>query len=186
MGGRLSILEELFAYARSLGAESMQVEHKDGKEWIFARKSDTGIGFASYPSTSAQARALRAALYAAAKKPLNTVMDGQPCRLRVRISESFGEDCFEVTASAPRRLPGGSGAAFTALQGRYLAFIHLYTRLHRRPPSESDMQEYFRVTPPSVHQMVLTLESKGLIERTPGQARSIRVLVPGEQLPDLE
>ena len=48
--------------------------------------------------------------------------------------------------------------AFTPTQGQYLAFIHLYTRLHRRPPAETDMQEYFRVSPPSVHQMVLTLE----------------------------
>ena len=51
---------------------------------------------------------------------------------------------------------------FTAKQGQYLAYIHLYTRLHRRPPAETDMQEYFRVSPPSVHQMVLTLERAGL------------------------
>jgi hypothetical protein len=48
--------------------------------------------------------------------------------------------------------------SFTPKQGQYLAFIHLYTRLHRRPPAEADMQEYFCVSPPSVHQMVLTLE----------------------------
>jgi hypothetical protein len=42
---------------------------------------------------------------------------------------------------------------FTPKQGQYLAFIHLYTRLHRRPPAETDMQQYFRVSPPSVHQM---------------------------------
>jgi hypothetical protein len=35
------------------------------------------------------------------------------------------------------------------------------------------------------NQMVLTLEKKGLIERTPGQARSIKVLVPPDQLPRL-
>ena len=39
--------------------------------------------------------------------------------------------------------------------------------------AEADMERYFRVTPPSVHQMVLTLEAKGLIERTPGLGRSI-------------
>ena len=50
---------------------------------------------------------------------------------------------------------------FTPKQGQYLAYIHLYTRLHRRPPAEADMQEYFRVSPPSVHQMVLTLEREG-------------------------
>jgi len=30
------------------------------------------------------------------------------------------------------------------------------------------MQRYFRVSPPSVHQMILTLEANGFIERIPG------------------
>jgi hypothetical protein len=34
--------------------------------------------------------------------------------------------------------------------------------------------------------MVVTLEAHGLIERKPGQARSIRLLVPREELPDLD
>jgi catechol 2,3-dioxygenase len=75
---------------------------------------------------------------------------------------------------------------FTEKQGRYLAFIAYYTKIHRRPPAQADMLQYFRVTPPSVHQMVLTLAAKGFIARTPGQARSIRVLVPPEDLPPLE
>lgn len=75
---------------------------------------------------------------------------------------------------------------FTAKQGQYLAFIHLYTKLHREAPAEADMQRYFEVSPPSVHQMVKTLERKGFISRVPRQARSIRVLVPPEQIPELE
>jgi repressor LexA len=75
---------------------------------------------------------------------------------------------------------------YTDKQGQYLAFIHLYTKLHRQAPSEAELQRHFGVTPPSVHQMVLTLERNGLIERTPWQARSIRVLVPPQELPDLE
>jgi Mn-dependent DtxR family transcriptional regulator len=73
----------------------------------------------------------------------------------------------------------------TAVQGQYLAFIYAYSKLHGRPPSEADMQRYFRVTPPTVHQMVLTLERSGLIERVPGQARSITLRVPPEALPIL-
>ena len=61
----------------------------------------------------------------------------------------------------------------------YLAFIRHYTKLHGRSPSETEMQGYFRVTPPSVHQMVVTLESRGLISRTPGKARSIHRFVLG-------
>ena len=37
---------------------------------------------------------------------------------------------------------------FTPKQGLYLAFIHAYTRINRRPPAEADMQRHFQVTPP--------------------------------------
>ena len=76
-------------------------------------------------------------------------------------------------------------APYTQTQGQYLAFIHLYTKLHRRAPAEADIQMYFRVSPPSVHQMILTLERRGLIERTPGMPRSIRIILPAEELPEL-
>jgi Mn-dependent DtxR family transcriptional regulator len=75
---------------------------------------------------------------------------------------------------------------FTRKQGQYLAFIYNYTKIAGRPPAEADMQRHFRVTPPSVHQMVLNLEKAGLIERTPGAARSIRIVVPPKELPYLE
>ena len=78
-----------------------------------------------------------------------------------------------------------SGAGFTAKQGQYLAFIHAYTQLFGRPPAEADMQRHFRVTPPSVHQMVLTLEREGLIRRQPGVARSIQISVDPDSLPAL-
>ena len=77
-------------------------------------------------------------------------------------------------------------ARLTEKQGQYLAFIYYYTKVNGRPPAEADMQRYFRVTPPSVHQMVLTLELNGFIERVPGQGRSIRLLITREQLPDLK
>ena len=85
------------------------------------------------------------------------------------------------------RMAGVNLAAktFTPKQGQYLAFIHLYTRLHRRPPAEADMQRYFRVSPPSVHQMVLTLEREGFIRRQPRAARSIELLVDPGLLPEL-
>jgi DNA-binding MarR family transcriptional regulator len=85
------------------------------------------------------------------------------------------------------RMAGVSPSAktFTPKQGQYLAYIHLYTRLHRRPPAEADIQQYFRVTPPSVHQMVLTLERAGFIRRQPGAARTIEVLVDPKLLPEL-
>jgi Mn-dependent DtxR family transcriptional regulator len=77
-------------------------------------------------------------------------------------------------------------AEFTGKQGQYLAFIYNYTKIHGRPPAEADMQYYFAVSPPAVHQMILKLEEKGLISRVPGQARSIKVLLSPDQLPYLE
>ena len=74
---------------------------------------------------------------------------------------------------------------YTDKQGQYLAFIYYYNKIHGGSPSEAELQHHFRVSPPSVHQMVLTVEAHGFIERTPGQARSIRVLIPPEEMPDL-
>jgi DNA-binding MarR family transcriptional regulator len=74
---------------------------------------------------------------------------------------------------------------FTSKQGQYLAYIHLYMRLHRRPPAEADIRQYFQVTPPSVHQMIVTLERAGFIRRQPRVARSIELLVDPKHLPEL-
>jgi DNA-binding MarR family transcriptional regulator len=82
------------------------------------------------------------------------------------------------------RRPSAQG--FTPKQGKYLAFIYAYSRMFRRPPAEADMQRHFRVSPPSVHQMVIALERAGLIRRQPGVARSIEILVAPENLPILQ
>jgi len=54
-----------------------------------------------------------------------------------------------------------------------------------RPPAQADMQRFFQVTPPTVHQMLLTLEKAGLISRCPGTAWSIAVQVDRANLPTL-
>jgi len=48
------------------------------------------------------------------------------------------------------------------------------------------MERYFKVTPPAVHQMILKLEENGLISRVPEQTRSITLLVPKEDIPQLK
>src|SRR3954452_24127616 len=78
-----------------------------------------------------------------------------------------------------------SAPEFTQKQGQYLAFIDAYTLVTARPPAQADIQRFFRVTPPTVHQMLLTLEKAQLISRKPGVARSIVVLVERDQLPRL-
>jgi Mn-dependent DtxR family transcriptional regulator len=77
-------------------------------------------------------------------------------------------------------------ATFTTLQGQYLAFIDAYTKVNGRPPAEADLQRYFAVTPPVVHQMVVNLHRLGLITRSEGAARSVRVAIPQDEIPRLE
>ncbi len=180
------MLQGLCGHALSLGAQSIEVEYKDGREWVFAHKGGVGFGIANYASSSADGKELRGNLYAAAKKPVRAVIDGHVYVLKVRVFESFGEDAFEVSIKPAPKLDPSMAPPFTAKQGQYLAFIYNYTKIHHQAPAEADMERYFRVSPPSIHEMVKTLERNGFIERTPGQARSIRLLVQPEHLPRLE
>ncbi len=74
-------------------------------------------------------------------------------------------------------------ADFTHTQGRYLAFIHAYTSLHGCPPAESEIAAAMCVSPPSVNQMMRSLEKKGLVLRQPGQPRAIQILVAEDEIP---
>jgi ketosteroid isomerase-like protein len=91
-----------------------------------------------------------------------------------------------ATKHQPTKESARVTARFTPRQGAYLSFIQHYAKLHGRSPSEAEMQQFFMVSPPSVHQMVMTLEKRGLVARRPGIARSLRVLVTADQLPFLD
>ena len=65
------------------------------------------------------------------------------------------------------------------------ARIHADTKIYARPPAEADVQTNFRVTLPPVRPVVLALRQARLIEWGPGRARSTRVLVDPEPLPEL-
>jgi len=75
---------------------------------------------------------------------------------------------------------------FTEKQGQYLAFIDSYMTMFGQAPAELDLQKFFGTAPPTVHQMIIKLEEKGLISRVPRQARSIRLLVDPDDLPRLK
>jgi len=109
---------------------------------------------------------------------------------RFYVADPFGNrlEFLEKSPGRPaaiRPSKSTSRPRFTERQGQYLAFIDAYIRMFRRSPAEIDMQRHFEVSPPSVPQMVLTLERRGLISRRPGEARSIELLVPSEDLPPL-
>jgi hypothetical protein len=90
-----------------------------------------------------------------------------------------------ATFDKPKYIFGLMEERYTEKQGQYLAFIYYYTKIHGVAPAEAEMQRYFGVTPPAVHQMVLSLERKGLVERRAGAPRSIKVLLARHELPDL-
>ena len=186
MGKPRTFLEELCGYALSLGAQSIEVSHKDGREQVFANRGGTDVRIGNYTSSGADGKELRTNLYAAAKRPIRTVIAGQVYILKVRVFASFGEDAFAVSIDLAPKLDPTVAPRFTAKQGQYLAFIYNHTKIHGQAPAETDLQRYFRVSPPSIHEMIKTLERNGLIERTPGRARSIRLCVKPEHLPRLE
>ena len=72
---------------------------------------------------------------------------------------------------------------FTTAQRQHLAFIQACTVLRRRPPAESDFQDFFRVSPPTVHR---TIVERGLIERVLGQPRSITLRAQLDALAPLQ
>jgi len=93
--------------------------------------------------------------------------------------ETFDHAADPMSTSLPKK-------KFTDKQGQYLAYIHTYTLLNGRPPAETDLQRFFKVTPPSVHQMIVQLERRGLISRVPRQARTIQVTLREDELPRLQ
>src|SRR5438105_4556724 len=96
MGRPFTLLEDLCRHALSIGSDSIEVEYQDSREWVYGRKGNTSISFVSFESSSADAKELRDNLYRAHKKPLRTVLAGQVYVLKVRITDSFGEDAFTV------------------------------------------------------------------------------------------
>ena len=64
----------------------------------------------------------------------------------------------------------------TAKQAQYLEFIEGYTKIHGKSPSQMEIQRHFKVTPYTVHQMILQLEKRGFVTRVPGASRSLQLV----------
>ncbi|MBI4903955.1 MAG: hypothetical protein HY820_09990 [Acidobacteria bacterium] len=180
------MLVGLCGHALSFDAHSFETERNDEWQRAFAQIDGERTRILNLEYSRYDARELRANLAAAAKKPVRTAIGGKVYVIQARALDGLGEGAFAVSIDLAPRLDPSVAPRFTAKQGQYLAFIHNYTKIHRCAPAESDMQYYFRVSAPSIHGMVKTLERNGLIEKTPGQARSIRLLVQPEHLPRLE
>src|ERR1700733_5983981 len=77
MGKPATLLEGLCGHALSLGSQSIEVEYKDSRQWVFAFIGGAGFGIANYARSSDDAKELRGNLHAAAKKPVRAAFGGQ-------------------------------------------------------------------------------------------------------------
>jgi hypothetical protein len=91
-----STLDRLASEAILQGADTIEIEHKDGYEEVYFMKGGTGSGI-TLPSPSPEVRSLLRELQGIAKRGRRVTVDGCAYDLRVRIWDSFGEDAFRVS-----------------------------------------------------------------------------------------
>src|SRR5258708_20205468 len=94
MGKPVTLLEQLCVHAMSFGAQSFETERKDGRQRAFAQIDDARTRIANFEDSSTDAKALRANLYAATRKPVRTVIGGKVYLLPFRLFGSFCQDAF--------------------------------------------------------------------------------------------
>jgi hypothetical protein len=97
-----------------------------------------------------------------------------------------GRQAAATLAGSGEKKPAKRQAQPTPRQGQFLAFIHLYRKLHRQGPSEQDMALYFGVKPAGVRAMLAKLKELGLVNEKAGDPRSLRVSSPKGDIPALE
>jgi len=93
---RNSVVERLAAEAIRLGADALDVEHKDRCEVVFAMKNGIGAGIDRFQSSSPEGKSLRDELYGVARRKRRITVDECEYELRGHVYDSFGEDAFHV------------------------------------------------------------------------------------------
>src|SRR5579864_4007275 len=91
-----STLDGLASEAIRQGADSIEIEYKDGYEEVYFMKEGAGVGM-TLPSSSPEVRSLLKELHGISKRGRRVTVDGCVYDLRVRIWDSFGEDAFRVS-----------------------------------------------------------------------------------------
>jgi hypothetical protein len=92
------ILERVAAQAIRLGAHALEIEYKDGREWVFATSGAFGVGINSFRSSSRDATRLREDCYRISKRKGShrITVDAIDYELRCAVYDSFGEDAFHI------------------------------------------------------------------------------------------
>ena len=102
------------------------------------------------------------------------------------ISAALGR--LEATNPPKRSQVVPSAEGPTPRQGQFLAYIDEYMKRNSAglAPTHAAMQRFFGLTPPSVNSMLIRLEQRGFIRRTPGVARGIEISIEPALIPPLE
>jgi len=95
-GKPASIVHELITEAVGLGADTIQVEYRDGYEEISVLKGGVGFEIARWPSSGRLAVSLRQELHDLRKKRAKATVSGAEYELRTRTYDHFGEEAFEL------------------------------------------------------------------------------------------
>lgn len=90
------VLGELVAKAVAYGADRLEIEYKDGNEQVCAMKGSFGVGIASFPSLSDEARCLLEHLHAIRRKGRRITTDAGDFLLKASTYDSFGETVYRV------------------------------------------------------------------------------------------
>jgi hypothetical protein len=91
-----SIVHGLITEAVGLGADTIQVEYRDGYEEICVLKGGVGFEIARWPSSGRPAILLRKELHNLRRKRAKATVSGAEYEVRTRTYDHFGEQAFEV------------------------------------------------------------------------------------------
>jgi hypothetical protein len=92
------MIEPFAIEAIGLGADRLEVEYKDGHEWVFVVSGSLGVGIGQFRSSSPEGTRLREECYQLARKRRwhAISLDGHAYEVRCAIHDSFGEDAFRL------------------------------------------------------------------------------------------
>lgn len=87
-----------------------------------------------------------------------------------------------LAAAANEAAPGD----YSPRQGQFIAFIHNFTKVSGQAPTDRDVERYFKISSSGAREMIERLEWGKFVASSDDKPRRLRVLIPAEQVPELE
>lgn len=116
-------LQQLLAQAARLGADTLELEYRDGYDEVSVLKGGVGFALARFPSMGRHSTTLRQELGQLARQKRRTVIvSGTAYEVRARADERFAEEAWEVRL---RPCTAGGGGGSRRSRGRTLRRVGL-------------------------------------------------------------